>query len=309
MLPNFSFRNYAEVLSSATCLKLIGKAIAYGALVALLTAALAYPLAWFVATRVRVYKVALLTVVLIPLHTGDLIRIFAWRVVLGAEGVLNSFLQWLGITSEPLWFLLFSPFATTIVLTYNYFPFMVLALWAALETLDRSYVEAAFDLGASRSATFLRVVLPLSSPGLLAGFLMVMVLVAGDYLTPRLVGGSSGVTITSAVHDTLRRGLRLAARLCAVVESAHRSEHPRRARGPFVQPHESRQVDENAESVVAGRGIERLRSWYPPRAESATTSRSSPAVRTSRRGRTSCCNPCWPGRLDERTMIGRSQVQ
>ena len=78
---------------------------------------------------------------------------------------------------------------------------MVLALWAALETLDRSYVEAAFDLGASRSATFLRVVLPLSSPGLLAGFLMVMVLVAGDYLTPRLVGGSSGVTITSAVHD------------------------------------------------------------------------------------------------------------
>ena len=162
---------------------------------------LAYPLSYFIATRVRVYKAALLTAMLIPLYTGDLIRIFAWRVVLGAEGVLNSFLQWLGITSEPLWFLLFSPFATTIVLTYNYLPFMVLALWASLEAMDRSYVEAAFDLGASRSEAFLRVVLPLSSPGLLAGFLMVMVLVAGDYLTPQLVGGSSGVTITSAVHD------------------------------------------------------------------------------------------------------------
>lgn len=201
LLPDFSFKNYAEVLSSATYLKLIGKAILYGVLVAVLTAVLAYPLSWFVATRVKIYKAALLTVVLIPLYTGDLIRIFAWRVVLGAEGVLNSFLQWLGITSEPLWFLLFSPFATTIVLTYNYLPFMVLALWASLETLDRSLVEAASDLGASRRATFLRVVLPLSSPGLLAGFLMVMVLVAGDYLTPQLVGGSSGVTITSAVHD------------------------------------------------------------------------------------------------------------
>jgi spermidine/putrescine transport system permease protein len=115
--------------------------------------------------------------------------------------VLNSLLLWLGLIEEPIWALLFSPTATLIVLTYNYLPFMVLALWASFEGLDRSYLEAASDLGASRAQIFLRVVLPLTSPGLLAGFLMVLVLVAGDYLTPQLVGGSSGVTVTSAIHD------------------------------------------------------------------------------------------------------------
>ena len=86
------------------------------------------------------------------------------------------------------------------MLTYNYLPFMVLALWASFEGWTDP-VEAASDLGASRTQTFLGVVLPLTSPGLLAGFLMVLVLVAGDYLTPQLVGGSSGVTVTSAIHD------------------------------------------------------------------------------------------------------------
>ena len=193
--------NYVVVVGSGTYRWLILKAIVYGSGVAALTAAIAYPFAFFVAKRVRVYKAALLTAMLVPLYTGDLIRIFAWRVVLGAEGVLNSFLQWLGITEEPIWALLFSPFATTVVLTYNYLPLMVLALWVSLETLDKAYLEAAMDLGASRTQVFLRVVLPLTSPGLVAGVLMVFVLVAGDYLTPQLVGGSSGVTITSAIHD------------------------------------------------------------------------------------------------------------
>jgi spermidine/putrescine transport system permease protein len=196
-----SLANYAAVLGSATYRALMLKALGYGVTVAAITAVIAYPFAFFVAKRVRVLKAALLTLMLIPLYTGDLIRIFAWRVVLGAEGVLNSLLLWLGLIEEPIWALLFSPTATLIVLTYDYLPFMVLALWASFEGLDRSYLEAAADLGASRTQTFLRVVLPLTSPGLLAGFLMVLVLVAGDYLTPQLVGGSSGVTVTSAIHD------------------------------------------------------------------------------------------------------------
>lgn len=201
LVPDFSLKNYAVVLTSPTYLWLILKTGFYGVLITLTTAVLAFPLAFFIAKRVLLYKAALLTAMLIPLYTGDLIRIFAWRVVLGAEGVVNSLLQWLGLTHQPLWFLLFSPFATIVVLTYNYLPFMVLALWAAFETLDHHTVEAAQDLGASRIQTFLRVVLPLTSPGLLVGGLMVLVLVAGDYLTPQLVGGSSGVTITSAIYD------------------------------------------------------------------------------------------------------------
>jgi len=193
--------NYARILSSDTYRSLILKALIYGLGVAALCAVIAYPLALFIAKRVRVYKSALLTLLLIPLYTGDLIRIFAGRVVLGAEGVLNSLFMWLGLIDEPLWFLLFSPFATTLVLTYNYLPFMVFPLWAAIEALDDSYMEAAMDLGSRNLGVFFKVVLPLSGPGLVAGFLMVFVLVVGDYLTPQLIGGSSGVTVTSAIHD------------------------------------------------------------------------------------------------------------
>jgi spermidine/putrescine transport system permease protein len=193
--------NYARVLESATYRSLVVKALMYGIGIAAVCSVIAYPLAFFIAKRVKVYKAALLTLLLIPLYTGDLIRIFAWRVVLGAEGVLNSLLMWLGIIREPIWVLLFSPFSTVVVLTYNYLPFMVLPLWAAIEAMDDSYLEAAMDLGCRRTATFFKVVLPLTGAGLIAGFMMVFVLVVGDYLTPQLIGGSSGVTVTSAIHD------------------------------------------------------------------------------------------------------------
>ncbi|BCS89582.1 ABC transporter permease [Pseudodesulfovibrio sediminis] len=196
-----SWDNYIRVAENATYRGLILKALLYGIVIASLCATIAYPLALYIAKKVKVYKAALLTLLLIPLYTGDLIRIFAWRVVLGAEGVLNSLLMWLGIIHEPIWALLFSPFATIVVLTYNYLPFMVLPLWAAFEALDNSYIEAAMDLGCRNLSVFFKVVLPLTGAGLVAGFLMVFVLVVGDYLTPQLIGGSSGITVTSAIHD------------------------------------------------------------------------------------------------------------
>ncbi len=193
--------NYARVATSATYRALILKALGHGVLVAAITAVLAYPLAFYIAKRVRHVKAALLTALLIPLYTGDIIRIFAWRVVLGAEGALNTLLISLGLIEEPIRALLFSTTATMIVLTYNYLPFMVLGLWLAFENLDDRYIEAAADLGAGRTATFRKVVLPLTLPGLFAGGLMVFALVIGDYLTPQLIGGSSGVTVISAIND------------------------------------------------------------------------------------------------------------
>ncbi|MFW2368573.1 MAG: ABC transporter permease [Desulforhopalus sp.] len=196
-----TLENYIRIAKSATYRGLIIKALVYGIGVASICAIISYPLAFFIAKRVKVYKAALLTLLLIPLYTGDLIRIFAWRVVLGAEGVLNSLFMWLGIIQEPIWVLLFSPFATTLVLTYNYLPFMVLPLWAAIEALDDSFIEAAMDLGCRNMKVFFKVVLPLTGAGLVAGFLMVFVLVVGDYLTPQLMGGKTGITVTSAIHD------------------------------------------------------------------------------------------------------------
>ena len=201
IVPDPGLRNYTAALSSASYRYLIAKALMSGAAIAAITAVIAYPVAFFIAKRVREVKAALLTALLIPLYTGDLVRIFAWRLILGREGVLNSFLIWTGAIGRPIETLLFSPTATTLVLVYNYLPFMVLGLWLSFESLDDHLFEAAADLGAGRTTTFVRIVLPLSAPGLVAGSLMVFALVVGDFLTPQLMGGASGVTVISAIAD------------------------------------------------------------------------------------------------------------
>ncbi len=196
-----SFANYAKIAGSATYRGLIGKAFGSGALEVLITAVIGYPVAWFIAKRVRLLKSALLTLLLVPLYSGDLVRVFAWRVLLGAEGVLNRSLIWAGIIDQPIQGLLFSPLATHVALTYNYLPFMVIGLWLAFESLDDAWIEAAADLGAGSLGRFRRVALPLTFPGLVAGGLMVFVMVVGDYLTPQLLGGASGITVISAIND------------------------------------------------------------------------------------------------------------
>lgn len=201
ILKDPTLKNYVRIASSDTYRWLILKAFGSGLTIAAITAVVGYPVAWFIAKRVTVMKSALLTLLLVPLYTGDLVRIFAWRVLLGAEGVLNTFLMWTGAIRKPIEALLFSSLATHIVLTYNYLPFMVLGLWLAFEALDDRLLEAATDLGAGKVSVFRRVTLPLTMPGLVAGGMMVFVLVVGDYLTPQLVGGASGVTIISAIND------------------------------------------------------------------------------------------------------------
>lgn len=196
-----TFANYAKIAGSETYRSLIARAFGSALLVVGITAIIGYPVAWFIAKRVVAAKSTFLTLLLVPLYSGDLVRIFAWRVLLGAEGAVNRTLMWLGVTNEPLAGLLFSPLATHIALTYNYLPFMVIGLWLAFENLDDAWIEAAADLGAPAIDRFRRVTLPLTLPGLIAGGLMVFVMVAGDYLTPQLLGGASGITIISAVND------------------------------------------------------------------------------------------------------------
>jgi len=201
ILKEPTLKNYMRIVGSETYRWLILKAFGSGLMVAAITAVIGYPVAWFIAKRVVAAKSAFLTLLLVPLYTGDLVRIFAWRMLLGAEGVLNTFLMAFGAIREPIGALLFSSLATHIVLTYNYLPFMVLGLWLAFEALDDRLVEAAADLGAGAVSTFRRVTLPLTVPGLVAGSMMVFVMVVGDYLTPQLVGGASGITIISAIND------------------------------------------------------------------------------------------------------------
>lgn len=196
-----TLKNYAKIIGSETYRSLIGRAFLSGAVVVAITAVIGYPVAWFVARRGGEWKSALLTLLLVPLYTGDMVRIFAWRVILGAEGVINRFAQWAGLITEPIQVLLFSPIASHLVLAYNFLPFMVMGLWLGYEALDDALVEAARDLGAPPLAVFRRVVLPMTLPGLIAGGMMVFVMVVGDYMTPQLLGGASGVTVISAIND------------------------------------------------------------------------------------------------------------
>jgi spermidine/putrescine transport system permease protein len=146
-------------------------------------------------------KELLYQLVIVPLWVSYLVRGYAWKTILGSDGVLNGFLQYLHVTHEPVAFFLYSPFAVVLMLTHIYTPFVFLPIYAALEHIPRPLVEASQDLGAGRAQTFFRVIFPLSMPGLLAGATFAFVLSLGDFLAPLLVGGPSGTMIANVVQS------------------------------------------------------------------------------------------------------------
>jgi spermidine/putrescine transport system permease protein len=137
--------------------------------------------------------------VIIPLWVSYLVRAYAWKTILGSEGVLNTLLQYLHLTKHPLEFLLYSPFAVVLTLTHIYTPFAFLPIYAALEHIPRNLMEASHDLGATPGDTFWKVILPLSIPGVVAGATFAFVLSLGDFLAPLLLGGPSGIMISNIV--------------------------------------------------------------------------------------------------------------
>jgi spermidine/putrescine transport system permease protein len=160
---------------------------------------LGYPLAYLLSFQTGRRKNLLYQLVIIPLWVSYLVRAYAWKTILGTDGVLNTSLQYLHLTSHPLQFLLYSPFAVVLTLTHIYTPFTFLPIYAAMEHIPRNLIEASDDLGASRLQTFLRVILPLSLPGVLAGATFAFVLSFGDFLAPLLLGGPSGIMISNIV--------------------------------------------------------------------------------------------------------------
>jgi spermidine/putrescine transport system permease protein len=162
---------------------------------------LGYPLAYYLSFHAQRRKELLYQLVIVPLWVSYLVRGYAWKTILGSEGVLNGLLQYLHLTREPVSFLLYSPFAVVLVLTHIYTPFVFLPIYAALEHIPRPLIEASQDLGAGPRATFLRVILPLSMPGLVAGATFAFVLSLGDFLAPLLVGGPSGTMIANIVQS------------------------------------------------------------------------------------------------------------
>jgi spermidine/putrescine transport system permease protein len=174
-------------------LGLFWKSVRVSLTVSVIVVLLSYPIGYFLALCVRKRKYVLLLVIIAPFLTSYLLRVLAWKVILGDRGVVNSALFELHLRDpgHPITWLVYSQFAVMLVLAYVWIPFVALPIFVSLNNLDGSLLEAAGDLGASRWRTFLRVTLPLSMPGLTAAFVFVFVPTIGEFVTPQVVGGSA----------------------------------------------------------------------------------------------------------------------
>jgi len=186
---------------------LFWKSIRMSLTVSAVVVLVAYPVGYFLALCVGRRKYVLVLLIIAPFLTSYLLRVLAWKVILGDAGVINSFLQWVGLTDRPIEWLLYSQFTVMLVLAYIWVPFVALPVFVSLNNLDPSLLEAAGDLGASRWRTFVRVTLPLSLSGVFAAFLFVFIPTIGEFVTPLLVGGTSGYMYGNAVQDLFTRGL------------------------------------------------------------------------------------------------------
>ena len=190
-------------------LGLFWKSVRMALTASVVVVALAYPVAYFLALCVRKRKYVLLLLVIAPFLTSYLLRVLAWKVILGNRGVVNSLLYFLHLRppDHPISWLLYSQFAVILVLSYVWVPFVALPIFVSLENLNRSVLEAANDLGASRWRVFWRVTFRLSLPGVIAAFVFVFVPTLGEFITPLLVGGSGGFMYGNAISDLFTQGL------------------------------------------------------------------------------------------------------
>src|SRR6059058_6634183 len=204
----FTLEAWHDFLHSSVYLALFWKSVKMSLAVSAIIVVLAYPLAYYLALSSTKRKYVLLLLLIAPFLTSYLLRVLAWKVILGNEGVLNSFLVWVGVRSRdhPISQLLYSRFAVMLVLTYVWVPFVALPIFVSLESLDRRLLEAACDLGASRWQAFRRVTLPLSLPGVMAAFLFVFIPTLGEFVTPSLVGGTSGYMYGNQIVDLFGTG-------------------------------------------------------------------------------------------------------
>ena len=159
-----------------------------------------YPLAYYLAHAPAKQRSLMLFLILLPFWTNFIIRIFAWMMILRSGGLLDSLLQWLHLTREPL-NLLYTPTAVMIGMVYEFLPFMVLPLYTSLEKIENSLLEAAADLGAPPWMAFLRVTLPLSVPGMIAGTILTFIPAMGMFVVPDILGGAKTVLIGNVIRN------------------------------------------------------------------------------------------------------------
>ncbi len=198
--PGFVLDNYGSFIDNSNYQKLLWRSVKISGFVTILTVLLAYPMAYFIAFRVTNNKLIWIILITVPFWTSYLLRVFAWKIILGYNGVINSGLMGIGWIDGPLEFLLYNPFAVVVTLAHAWAAFAILPIYVSLEKIDRSLLEAATDLGDTPVQRFFRITLPLSMAGVVAASLLVFIPTVGDFVTPALVGGPKGMMIGNLIQ-------------------------------------------------------------------------------------------------------------
>ncbi|MQY44406.1 ABC transporter permease subunit [Epibacterium sp. SM1969] len=200
-VPDFQFGNYLELVRDPQYLNVLLRTLKIAVLVSIFALLLAYPYTFFLVFKVKKpgVRLALYMAVVAPLWVSYLLRAYTWKTILGTNGVLNSFLMSAGVISEPSSVFLYNQVAMVVTLTYVFIPFMVIPIYAVLEKIPTSLLEASSDLGENALTTFFKVTLPLSMTGVVAGFTMTFCLSFGDFIAPVLVGGPNSLMISNVI--------------------------------------------------------------------------------------------------------------
>ena len=200
-IPAFQLGNYVQIFTEPQYYQVLLRTTKIAILVASSAVMLAYPLAYFLVFKIKSDRVrmVLYMAVIVPLWVSYLLRSYTWKTILGSEGVLNSFLVWVGILDKPTDIFLYNHFSMVVTLTYIFIPFMVMPIYTSLEKIPRNLVEASKDLGLGPIRTFLNVTLPLSMPGVIAGATFTFCLTFGDFIAPFLVGGPNGMMVANVI--------------------------------------------------------------------------------------------------------------
>jgi putative spermidine/putrescine transport system permease protein len=205
MIPAFILDNYAELFRSSLTLKLYVTAIKYAAIVWAITLVIGFTVAYFLVFHVRtlLWQIGLFLLCTVPFWTSNIIRMISWIPFLGLHGVFNQALLGLGLTHQPLAFLLFSDFAVIVAYVHLNTLFMIVPIFNSMARIDRSIVEAAYDAGAGRWRVVREIVLPLSKTGIALGSIFVITLVMGDFFVVKVMSGGQSATVVSALSTEI----------------------------------------------------------------------------------------------------------
>ena len=208
IVPVWNLDNYAQFFESSAYVRTLAKTLIMGAAVTAICLVVSIAVAYFLARYVsrRWARLALL-VIIVPFWSSYLLRVYSWQAILGEKGALNQLLMGLGLISEPSRLFVYNDIGTFIVLTYVYMPFAILVLYASLERFDYTQLTAAQDLGASPSRAFRHILLPQIRPGLITAAIFVFIPILGEFLTPSMVGGASGLLIANLIQTFFKNAL------------------------------------------------------------------------------------------------------